>query len=829
MVKKTNKIRENIIKNIKIVFIILLFFIILGIVFNGNNAHAGENTSPKTESTIAIVLGWVVYPLIYFVGLFASWLTEILVSIAQFSNFINADPVVRGWVIVRDLCNMFFILVLLIIAFATILRIESYPAKKLLPKLLIMAVLINFSKTICGLFIDFSQVIMLTFVNGFGTAGNNFVDIFGMKSFLSSKEVYKDGIKEINTVAGLLSALLFCIIVLIVLVVLIAVLVMRIIMLWIYTILSPIAFLASAFPAGQKYSQQWWGEFSKQVIVGPVLAFFIWLALITAGKVTIATATNKCAGISEFLCDAQFSKFIVAIGLLIGGLMVTQQMGGVAASIAGKGMQWARKAPVLMGAGTLGLAGWGGRKLKAWKGIEIRPTKIIAGIKEGLAEKKRKEEIEGEAKSAQALRRGGVMGLVKGLGASRDLTESAARGFLYHRAWFGKKSVAAQAVKAGGLRKDISRLEKKEQDLEGRAAKAENEEQKKKILAEKEGISNQIKQKNKELSEARTPYTYFADQKRMSAISEEMKKIGNDDNEEHLVEMFNAAVAKGDKELASAVYIHAAKVGHANEIIHSQRATEDVKDEYGNVKTEAGHTLDESVYGMHALTNQTLIKKLGMSEQEALSVQSQVSTLAKAVGHYNLAESVGERNGMLYQRTGAVQQRRATNELRKRDPERSVRDYNRLSYGDEIQTEVDGNVTGRQFRLSQLGKANLLEWADSISKEVKNRRFNKNAAMNLATAVDSKGNVGGGLREFYRQLKKQGKNKFYDAEQKQERDYKEVFMEIEKYGKMALEGRERAAEQTEIAAKLAAGGGEVAGGDEEGWGEEEKPTPFANA
>jgi len=69
---------------------------------------------------------------------------------------------------------MSFILILLIIAFATILRQESY-SKKLLPKLLIMAVLINFSRTIFGLLIDFSQVIMLTFVNAFSAGGGYFI------------------------------------------------------------------------------------------------------------------------------------------------------------------------------------------------------------------------------------------------------------------------------------------------------------------------------------------------------------------------------------------------------------------------------------------------------------------------------------------------------------------------------------------------------------------------------------------------------------------------------------------------------------------------------
>jgi hypothetical protein len=82
--------------------------------------------------------------------------------VLSYQNFIGSEAVIQGWVIVRDLSNMFFVVILLVIAFATILHIENYNYKKWLPKLILMAVLINFSKTICGLLIDVAQIVMLT-------------------------------------------------------------------------------------------------------------------------------------------------------------------------------------------------------------------------------------------------------------------------------------------------------------------------------------------------------------------------------------------------------------------------------------------------------------------------------------------------------------------------------------------------------------------------------------------------------------------------------------------------------------------------------------------
>lgn len=60
--------------------------------------------------------------------------------------------VVIGWGISRDVANMFFIFFVLWMALATIFQFDSYSAKRLLPKLIIVALLVNFSLPI-GLFV----------------------------------------------------------------------------------------------------------------------------------------------------------------------------------------------------------------------------------------------------------------------------------------------------------------------------------------------------------------------------------------------------------------------------------------------------------------------------------------------------------------------------------------------------------------------------------------------------------------------------------------------------------------------------------------------------
>src|SRR3989344_7471216 len=73
-----------------------------------------------------------------------------------------------GWVISRDIANLGFVLAIIIIAFTTILRWETYETKKLLTRLIIAALLVNFSLLIAGAFIDFSGILTNFFLKEAG-------------------------------------------------------------------------------------------------------------------------------------------------------------------------------------------------------------------------------------------------------------------------------------------------------------------------------------------------------------------------------------------------------------------------------------------------------------------------------------------------------------------------------------------------------------------------------------------------------------------------------------------------------------------------------------
>jgi hypothetical protein len=271
--------------------------------------HAEEYMSTTVNWIVAIFTKILVY-IAELLAYILLQLLDFLIQIVQFNNFVNAAPVRVGWPLIRDTVNMFFIVVVLVSAFATIIGYpKDFHYRQILPKLLIMAILINFSKTLIGLMIDFSQVLVLTFVNGFkDAAGGNFINALHIREAMSIESqagsvISDDGKGGITVNAGntdgvatyqifnMMLAAIFAIWILSLSITLVLIMVIfflaRIIILWFLLITSPVMFFAWSLPGKlQKsfsaFTDQWWNRLSSALIGGPTMAFFLWLSLAMA-------------------------------------------------------------------------------------------------------------------------------------------------------------------------------------------------------------------------------------------------------------------------------------------------------------------------------------------------------------------------------------------------------------------------------------------------------------------------------------------------------------------------------------------------------------------
>lgn len=295
---------------------------------------------------------------------------NIMVAVAQYNDFTHAEAVRVGWAITRDIANMFFIVILLVIAFGTIFNLDQYRYNRVLGRLILMAFLVNFSKLIAGFFIDIGQVIMLTFVNAFrDAAAGNLTSMFGLKELVAlvtdDKMSGTAVLFEVHNALILAGVMLLCAIV--VVGVITVMFIYRIIVLWFLVILAPLSFLLRTFPTWEQYGRKWWDYFGRYITIGPVLAFFLWLSLaIVSGqgsgkptmggeaitsRVTIESElpggslivnTGSWAGstaattISQVSTSQNLLSFGVAIGLLIGAIKIASSWGVAGGSLAGK-------------------------------------------------------------------------------------------------------------------------------------------------------------------------------------------------------------------------------------------------------------------------------------------------------------------------------------------------------------------------------------------------------------------------------------------------------------------------------------------------------------
>ncbi|MFA5134134.1 MAG: hypothetical protein WC459_05015 [Patescibacteria group bacterium] len=319
-----------------------------------SNALAWTSVFTDPAQTVIYAVGKLISLYVQTLGALTVSLIGILVRIAQYNNFVNSPAVVEGWVIIRDVVNMFFILILLVIAFATIFNVKEYKYQAMLPRLLAMAVVINFSRTIAGLIIDLGQVVMLTFVNGFqAAAGGNFVNALKINELLKFDPEIDPKKTDLAWVfvSFILAALMITVTV-VVIVVMVMTLVFRIIMLWFLVVLSPLAFMASVWPSKRLNANygKWWDMFLDNVLIGPIMAFFLWLSLLVLGSGTIGKSVISETGGGEV--DQMISvsgttigkmdnmiSYLMGIGMLLGSLYMTKQMQSAGGGIAGVALE----------------------------------------------------------------------------------------------------------------------------------------------------------------------------------------------------------------------------------------------------------------------------------------------------------------------------------------------------------------------------------------------------------------------------------------------------------------------------------------------------------
>ncbi|MBR3052353.1 hypothetical protein IKG60_01880 [Candidatus Saccharibacteria bacterium] len=112
-------------------------------------------------------LGWIVCPMLTWMGETAEGLYEdyvepsLTVEPSLFNNSSENGSVRNAWEAFRDIANVLFILLFLVVIFSQLtgVGIDNYGIKKILPRLIVAAILINLSYLICMVLVDLSNIL----------------------------------------------------------------------------------------------------------------------------------------------------------------------------------------------------------------------------------------------------------------------------------------------------------------------------------------------------------------------------------------------------------------------------------------------------------------------------------------------------------------------------------------------------------------------------------------------------------------------------------------------------------------------------------------------
>lgn len=230
--------------------------------------------------------------------------------------------VVRAtWDITRDFANMFFIVALIVMAFATIFDIGSfgyggYDWRSMLTRFIIVAVMINFSLAIGQLIINISQIFSGVFLQAIGDAGNRILQsmvdsgplarggvltslaaLFGqatgttlVTNFITSLATSQ--VSDLTVLQMCINAFVFFWVALSMFTGALIALI-RVPVLWFLLIVSPLAWVASIFPRLSATNTKWWSMFIGWNTFLPIYLFFLYLGLyILQAQAQVLTAIN---------------------------------------------------------------------------------------------------------------------------------------------------------------------------------------------------------------------------------------------------------------------------------------------------------------------------------------------------------------------------------------------------------------------------------------------------------------------------------------------------------------------------------------------------------
>ena len=280
-----------------------------------NSTISIESPSENSTSTSCDVqgIGWIICPV-------SNWLADgIDYMYSALQEFLKTKPlettnqnsgIYLAWVIMRNISNVAFIVAFLVIIYSqlTSVGISNYGVKKMIPRLVIAAVLVNLSFTICAILLDLSNIAGYAFQDAFMGIKNTISTIGENTSTWTWSEVISTALSNGALAIGAITfttellpmlvpaATLAGLTLLLILLIMAA----RQALIIILIIISPLAFVCYLLPGTEKWFKKWRDSFLTMLVFFPAFAVVFGGAQL-AGILIIQNATGPNGAIMHVL------------------------------------------------------------------------------------------------------------------------------------------------------------------------------------------------------------------------------------------------------------------------------------------------------------------------------------------------------------------------------------------------------------------------------------------------------------------------------------------------------------------------------------------------
>ena len=251
----------------------------------------------KDKNSCAIEwIGWIVCPIVrgstgVVVGLYNFMQANFLniKSDQLFSNSGKGQEAFKHWVTFRDIANIFFVIMIAIIIFSQVtgVGISNYGIKKMLPKIIMYAILVNISWYIVVIAIDISNIVGSTLFKWLSNDGN-----WNFSSDVQKETSPVEGILTGTAATGALIAagvtaalvggatiLLFIVSAALAVVMTVFILMIREAAVIVLVVTSPLAFVAGLLPNTEGIFKKWIKLTKNMLMIYPICSLIVGGAL----------------------------------------------------------------------------------------------------------------------------------------------------------------------------------------------------------------------------------------------------------------------------------------------------------------------------------------------------------------------------------------------------------------------------------------------------------------------------------------------------------------------------------------------------------------------